>query len=196
MGNGGISQSGGESRNDALHKCRELMKRCDERPTLNNPRLAQRYIEGKLLVGTWFRIHSHDQKFTTLFQGESFVGGLDVEAITLLQQSAHRLGHLGEQTNNDVIHAHASKVGPDGEQNPVLLDVVKSIERPEEIVPSTLIWFESVNGIDRVLRRSLYFSTFFGFVFRGVILNGKVDPIGVWRSVPRIAAHNLIGEMV
>src|SRR5207248_1462643 len=60
----------------------------------------------------------------------------------------------------------------------------------------SFVWFDSVNRVDSILRRSLYFSPFFGFVFRGIVGNGEIDPIRVRRFVPSVATNKLVSEVV
>jgi hypothetical protein len=81
------------------------------------------------------------------------------------------------------------------EQQAVFFNVVESVEHPEGIIP-TFVWFESVDSIDRILGRALYFFAFSGFVFRGAVCNWEVDPMRAWRPVPGVTANNLVGQMV
>jgi hypothetical protein len=48
-----------------------------------------------------------------------------------------------------------------GEQQAVFVDVVKSAQNPELVIPS-FVWFETVDNVNRILPQALYFSSRFG----------------------------------
>lgn len=198
---GRIPQSGGNRRNDALDKCRELMERFENRLTLANARLADRYVKSELQIGIRFLIRSTDIEFEAWFKRESLVSGHE-ELIHSLKRRLNEISgaelvkKCGRETAGEhLAQMDSGRARTDCQQDPVLLDVVKSVEHPQEVIPS-LVWFERVDCVDSFLRRSLYFSALLGFVFRGIVLDGEVDPIGIWRIVPRIATDQLKSEMI
>ena len=196
----GISETRSESRNDALDKCRELMERFEQRLCLNNLRLIERYIKSELQILIQFRIGSIDEEFIACLQGEENVGGLEKSIKDRKLGSVERIiGISGGGPFHHPLHMSAKidalKHGANCDQKAVLLDVVKSIENPEKII-SSFVWFERIDRGERVLSRALYLSLFFGFVFRGVVRNRKINPIGIWRCVPGIGTDKLVGEMI
>src|SRR5271168_1443206 len=71
------AHAGRESHNDALDKCRELMDRFEQRLTLDNPRLIQRYVESKLHLLIHFRVGRIDEEFVALLQWEENISRLE-----------------------------------------------------------------------------------------------------------------------
>lgn len=181
-----------EAGNNAVDKIRELMNRFEQRLTLDNPRFIQRYIESKLHILIHFLIGSTHEEFVALLQREESVSGLEEQTDCGDFLTGKRLPHERRHIRSEVktlVH------GTHGYQEAVFFNIVKSVETPEKVIP-TLVRLERVDGIECLLPRSLYFSVLFGFIFRGVIRDGEVNPIRVWRMPPRVARNQLIGEMV
>jgi hypothetical protein len=96
---------------------------------------------------------------------------------------------------HDLANVHSSGSRPYGEQQTVLLDIVKSIKSPEEISP-TSVWFDEVNRVEYVLPGALYFSSLFGFVFRGIVGDWEINPVGLRRAVVGASAYQLEGQVI
>ena len=182
----------GEGRNDALDKCRELMERFEQRLTLDNPRLIQRYIASELYLLIRFRIGGIDEEFIACLQREKGVLGSDEYTdrwrIKIGERPPHMLPHMRYEIES-------WKHRTNGDQQAVFVDIVKSVECPEIIIP-TLVWFERVDCFERLIPRTLHFSVFLGFVFLGIACDREIYPDRIWRIVPGVVTNNLVGQMV
>ena len=136
-----------------------------KRLSLENLRLGERYIEGKLNILVRFKIPLHDKDRIALFSAQQIAGG-GMEPRGSLRQGMAQLNVAGEESfqsfsadlHADVLHADGGDY-----QEAVLVDVVKLIESPERVVPS-LVRVGSAQRIFDSLDDSLYFSARFGQV--------------------------------
>ena len=69
------------------------------------------------------------------------------------------------------------------------------MEQPEVVIPST-VRLDSINRLYSRMRHSLYFSELLGFVFRGVIRDGKVDMSTAASLSGRANLEQGIGQMI
>jgi hypothetical protein len=176
-----VSESSDEQRLEAKNKVIDVINHLNEqwenRFTLNNARLVENYLEGKahflILIEN---IAEPKNQFVALVQRTLPIGriGDELEVKRLAQIDDGR--HI-----NTAIFQVVSESAPeksrgrevcdsrtDGYQEAMLVDIVKLVKFPEQIVPS-LVRFGSVDSIYRRLRHALYFSFTRGFVFRGTI---------------------------
>ena len=182
----------GQGRNYALDHARQLMDRFEQRLTLSNPNLIDRYLESKLHLRVRLLINASNVEFDASFKGKSLVGWNEKKTRSFNQGSSvfDRKQICYQRSDIDTCCLRANC-----EQQAVLLDVVKSVKHPEDVIPS-LVWLERVDGVKCGLRSALYFSAFFGFVTREIVRDGEVDPFGIRGSIPRITANQLECEMV
>src|SRR5208337_1456807 len=83
------SEQGGELRDDAINEIRELMERFEQRLTLDNIRLVERYIKFELHLFVYFSIRGVCKQFVTCFQRahhricskEDMHGGWDMDRV-------------------------------------------------------------------------------------------------------------------
>lgn len=186
---GGVSQAGAQNGYDVVHECSKLMERINDRLTLKNPRLVQRYRESKLLIGVRLGTGQSGQEFEAWFY-RPLVGSCEKES----QLSKHFFEFIGGCFCKDLTGIKTTRHGADCQQHAMLSDVVKSVEDPQEVIPS-VVRLEPLDRIDRYLPRSLYFSLNFGSVYRG-LEDWEVDPAGVRGTVPSVATHQMEGQMI
>ena len=119
-------EPGGEGRKNALDKCRDLMERFEQRLTLDNPRLIQRYLESKLQLRIRFFIDSTDVEFEAFFQREPLVGGIKVDAhgFKRLDSIGGKGSCTGEYVCRKLAEVYACGLRTNRKQQAVLLNVV------------------------------------------------------------------------
>ncbi len=163
-----------ELKNDVSDKLCHLMQRFDNRLALDNLRLVERYIEMEFHILLHFR----------MLDGVDFVASIERDRSYALQSSnKSERGTIGlvSESDSDLTPfrwRHASRRIRDagGQQQTVLVNLVKLMETPERIIPS-FVWFERVESFYDILPKSLYFSTNVGrHVFRGTVNNGELIP--------------------
>jgi hypothetical protein len=194
MRNEQLNQKRFETRNEVVDQIKHLLERFDQRLTLDNLRLAERYIESKLHLLVHFCIGGIDEEFVACLQRKHTVIGPEesfgeVEVLTefIGPQPLHMCSHMGTQVK-------AAEGGANGKNQAVFIDIVKSVEDPERVIPS-LVWFDRVDRVYGTLPHALYFSGSFSFVYRGIVNNRKVDVLE--RPLP-VCSHKdqMISQMV
>lgn len=181
---------------EIINAIRHSSERFNQRLTLNNSRLAERYLKGELHLLIHFRVGSVLKEFVACFQGEKSVGGFekDVGENRNLPPCEfwNRGEHLSHKSTQVWADVDATECGTHSDQSAMFIDIVKTVQTPERIIP-TLIWFDSVNRFYSRLRHSPYFSGRFGFVFRGIVADREIGLLG--RS--RAASNNeLVSHVV
>ncbi len=158
-----------EAKNQTFNSIDKLMERWQERITIRNLQLADRFVN--------FELHLLLHLF---IKDTSEMWGACFEPIILSNLSNQPIGEKQIIMRN-------------GKEGAVLVDVVKLVESPEQIIP-TLVWFEPIDSFYRFLPHALYFSSLRGFVSSEILSNGKFDTTG--RFLAGANEHKLEGEMV
>ncbi len=130
--------------------------------TFANPRLIQRYVEGKLNILVHCRIREINQEIIACFQVEA-IRPNPIEPCNSRSWAGSDvwLG-LGQMfCNVEVVKSDASC-----KQQSVLVPPIEGVEPPESVIPS-LVWFDRPDRVNSVLFQALYFSRKAGLVLRG-----------------------------
>ena len=132
----------------------------------DDPKFVERYVKGKLYVVVRFRIRSINKECVACFQrklpicGEGCEGNLrDVDTPSL----SNLLLHNPRSVRSNI---EALKSGSDGEQQTVLVTIVKRMETPENIV-SSLVRLYSPDDFFRFIPHAVYFGVKSGFLLIG-----------------------------
>ena len=171
-------KQGLEAKDQVVDVVESLSKCWEDRFTLDNPRLVENYVKGKLhlLILIKDTVKAENQ-FVALVERALpiFFIGDDAE---IKHRAKVNVGGNVDPFFFEYVpcqpapdKAGSDKVCHDGTgsyQETVLVDIVKLIESPEKIVPS-LVRFGRVDSIYRRLRHALYFSFTRGFVFCGAV---------------------------
>jgi hypothetical protein len=138
--------------NDAAHNVEQFLEKFKNPFSLRDPRISERYLEGKLQVVVHIRCVSTAEQFLACFQGAVVSDRLEGRGCLSRDEAARKYG-MGLWWNC----LTAGKGGTCGQQEAVLVDAVKIVENPELVVPSH-VWSGRVDEVDRVLTHSAYFS--------------------------------------
>ncbi len=183
-----------ERGDQVVDKIHHLLESFDQRITLNNLRLAERYIKSEIHVLVDFMVEGINEQFIAYLQRAQAVGGPEVE-----RRDDNVLSPVGRARPHEILHhrpdINASEGGADGQQQAVLVDIVKFVELPDRIVP-TLVRFGCVDCIESVLPRSLYFSISEVWVFRGVVGDRILDFPGSCGYRADADPNGLVGDVV
>jgi hypothetical protein len=173
-----VSEQIGKTGNDALHELEHFIERFEQRLTLNNLRLVERYLKFELHILLQF----NDRRF-----GVEYVADLQRLPRTASVGPAHKINNSGVEGfrhlqghSGAIIESNAAHREPRGgcEQQAVLIDIVKFVDLPESIVPS-LVRLDSVQASYRFWPRQLYFPLDLErHVFIGSLANGEHDDLG------------------
>lgn len=128
----------------------QLMERWEQRITPSNLRLADRFLNSDIHILLTFVLKD---------TGEVWVARLDKELLKP-EKVVYPIGNK-------------KRVSIDGEQHPMLIDVVEVMQEPERLV-STFVRFEPVDSFFRDRGHSLYFSNFVPLVSGAVLGNRKL----------------------
>jgi hypothetical protein len=148
--------------NQIVDQVCHLMDRFDNRLTLNDGRLVDRYLKRELHLLVYFSTRMINEEFVACFQREHAVGWPDEDGEGRIIPTSHA-PELLRQVSPKI---DALKVRAGRKQQAVLVDTVKLVEFPKRVV-SSVVWFDRVYGIYSVLPHALCMSVFTRLVFRG-----------------------------
>lgn len=155
----------------------DFMERWNQRLTLGNPNFCQRYLNQELWLLIHFRV-GDSEEFVACFQ--SFLGGVSGNKPTDIIGEGECLAGVfpGPAISRFFpISKRLTSSGMNrgyGDQQLMLVEVVKFFESPEFVVPS-FVWFDLVENVYNILPQVLYFSSKAGkLIVRGAVSNGEV----------------------
>lgn len=157
-----------ERTDDTVDQLRRLMQHFENRLTLADPRLAERYDRGELDLLLYFGVRGASDNHVAHLN-RAGVGRVH-EHIHLRHDDliAHRvLQHLGHHRSD----VEAGRMKVDHKQQAVFVGIVQFIEDPESVSLPTLVRFERQEVFDGTGGQSLYFSLQRGFVLRSSVLS-------------------------
>lgn len=166
-------EQGLEAKNNVVNRLRHVMERFDQRLTLKNLRLAERYLKCELHLLVYFCVGEIGEEFVACLQREQAISGPhknvgDGHVLEDVSPSAFGPHLLLEHALHIRCEVDTPIVGTNRDNQAVFVDVVKFVETPERIIP-TLVWFNRVDSFNRIWPHALYFSSSVGFVLRGVV---------------------------
>jgi hypothetical protein len=155
---------------DAIHQLRELGQKWQDRLTLDNLRLDERYLIGDLSVGVEFRPlgwADGDNLIAFLNYWPSRAGGPLGRGGGEVDPHSYRtlLPGRKEKARGDVTNLHGGD-----DQHSVFVEVVQLVKAPEAVVPS-LIRLCGLDELKRTRGDALYYSGVEGFIFLGSLAN-------------------------
>jgi hypothetical protein len=187
-------EQGFECGQNAPDQIRHLKERFDQRLTLDNPRLAERYLKGEFQIILRFGSRGYvDGEHMALLKRKGIRALPDDEG----KVSAHEKGAILDKGLFDLGIApedNSAEYASHGHYQAVLVDVVQPIENPEGVIP-TLVGLDCVNCVDCIRPHSLCYSWRVGFV----LLGGVEDWERYVARTSRIAATDekqLIREVI
>lgn len=179
-----------ETFNDVEYPLRHFVERLQNRLTLDNLRLVERYIKQELHFLVHFRARD----------GKEFIACLHRDTGKHFKCSTHETG-LGLRPRNGLLinrslawrEALAAGRGTGREEQTMLVNLVKFMEFPEQEV-STLVWLEGINEFYRRWPNTLYFST----KFNRLVLRGGLSyrETCLCRNSAPPDSHEVAGKMV
>ena len=174
-----------EARNDPADQIGQMLDRFQQRLTVDNPRLAERYVKAEIHLLVHFSIRGVDEQLVAYLQRAEIIGGPNKKGWQAgMQATAHlpyRRADMGSQVQ-------ALKAGGNSDKQSMLVDVVKFVENPEIVSLPSFVWFDTVERVYGVLPQSLYFSLRTGFVMVGIGV-----PVDVERGVLALAGETAAG---
>ena len=149
-----------------------LVQRFHDVPTRQNIRFAKSYIDKNTRLSIRYMVSLDEQEYIASFKkcrhGESMLGRLPSESHLVLPDSQ----------------------GGDNEEM-VLVNDVKRMEPPQEIIPS-FVWTEPINIALGRYRHSMCFSWRFGVISFESLCDRKIDPLDGFASVSNKLTSNVI----
>ena len=136
-----------EAFNQTLNKIHHLMERWEQRITLRNLRLSDRFLKLELHILLDFIVKD---------TGERWIACLE---------------KIPEGREPIVQH---DAIAVNRKQSTMLIDVVKLVDSPEQIVP-ILVWLECIDSFYGFGAHTLYFSSLLPFVSNGILSNREFD---------------------
>lgn len=163
-----MSEKLSEGRDDLTYQLRHLTERYENRLTLDNPRLIERYLNSELHVRIHFCKNGILNEWVADFQRElAHPSGQHEEVGKVIENAVPSLSNVRSDIDGAVLSGGSY-------QKAVLAEVVKCMEMPEPLIPS-VVRFDIVDRFYSVVAESLYFSRRLGFVLCGGLRNGKAN---------------------
>ena len=184
------SQQSAELVDDVCDKLRHILESFQDRFTVRNLRLSERYLKGEIHILVEFSIRGVSKKYCACFNRAFRTDGADLKVC----EWRPRMASLCELPVNNRRDIGTSEVNSNGEQQAVLVGAVQCVEHPEHVPLPALVGLNYVDRFYRFWPKALYFSHLFGTVFRGGIVNGERNSLGV--SLASAGLPELQGEVV
>ena len=192
-----LSEQSRKVGNDVVNKLRHTVDRFENRLTLDNLRLVERYLEMNTILIIEFNIGTPPHKFVAYLQreapyghpGSSERGERFGERLSRMTSVVDILQHLQISWPHIAERAISRR-----NQQTVLVDIVKLVQVPERPI-STFVWFDRPDRIFRLPPRELYFSLNSGFEFRGVVGDREINVLE-GAGLPGSDADKLMSEMI
>lgn len=162
---------------DSINKARKLVEKWNDRLTMDNLRLCERYLKGEIeFLVSLYREPGHAAQFCAVIKYAGQSGSGSMPSNHEARNSSDALGRQfshgflgGPQTEAERIDAKCHHG-----QQPMFVNIVEFVEAPEIVVP-TLIRLERINDAYGARAHSLYLSRRIGFVFGSTLADGEVS---------------------
>jgi hypothetical protein len=160
-----------ELANQVIHEIYKLTERWEQRITLNNLRIVDRFLNFELHILLHIRVKTF--------------GSVEMWGACISNQKI---------TGHPV--ANQKVVASDTEMSSVFVDVVELVNAPQGVaVTPAFVWLKRINHFYRLWPDALYFSSLLGFVSSGILRNREFD--STTRFDRRRSNHGqLVCEMV
>jgi hypothetical protein len=152
----------------------ELIERGNNRLTVNNLTLSERYLKGELqvLIAASARSGSNTHNFRVIVQRKL--------PISRLEKDSWEVGQLREDAAFDElsesfaeVHANVCVRGPYGNNHSVLIQDIQLVDAPENCVVPSVIWLEPLDCCNSTLRGALYLHKTAGYNLSGLPFTGN-----------------------
>jgi len=178
--------------NQGSNEIHHFMQEWGDRPTLNNLRLAERWNNSELHLLLCFT-HGDGKQYIASLQRENILDRSDKNDPSLVFGNPAGKIPFRELTWRDTVRGH---IGGSGNEQSMLIDIVKQVENPEKLSVPASVWLDSIDGIYSVLPHALYFSGRFGLVFRGCLSNWEVNSGSGWVALAAPYGNEMVSNMV
>jgi hypothetical protein len=154
--------------NGLAQKLRDSIQAWQERFSLENPRLIQRYKKGELNVLLKFSTGLIPKKYVIVFEGKCQVADEQIPRIgSLMNRKEFRV--KGRHVNSEIS-------ADDSDWEPMLIDDAQAVQAPENLPFSSLVWFNLADRVYSILPHAFYLSKARGFVLAGTRAR-KLNPL-------------------
>jgi len=152
---------------DIADKMRGLMECWSNRLTLDNLRLSERYLKFGLHILIRFR-YRDSVEYIALLQRKRCAGfGFKNGSFLVGSEPVSNANRCFVSGNAVTVHGHKRIAQGRGEQGTVLVEEVQAVDVSENCAFPSIVCFDSFERFNSLWPKSLYYSTFFGFVFCG-----------------------------
>jgi len=140
----------------------DFLKRAEQRLTLDNRRLSERYLNSGLHILIHIRIGGSDVEY---------VAGLKRSIPSVLSGEDEKLTSMAVAPGDSplIFCRAAPLVGTNGRnQKPMLVEVIESMEGPESFSDAiaSFVWFDRIDKFYSILPHTYHSSSLFGIVGR------------------------------
>jgi hypothetical protein len=197
MGKIESTEAGLELKDSVANKISKMLDRFNQRLTLDNLRLIERYIKAEIVLLIHF--HINGGQYVAYLQRAHVVSGPEKGGhpgeITRLERRSENsalLSHSPGSPHGRATKIQASECAPDSDNNAVLVDVVQAVKHPKLVPLPSFVRFELAKRINSVLpQAALYFS----LKVVGGIRGGEIEVL-VRSGGAKPNDQQVIGQMI
>jgi hypothetical protein len=190
-----VSQQDSELIYNAINKLRDLGEKWNDRLTVDNLRLGERYANNEIHLLFYLRVGIDSEQFVACFQRADYFYGLEGRHGNWFSSLPLRPVHQEPVILKGDADAGHEVCAGSGKQQAVLVDSVKIMDSPEAVIPS-LVWFDRADCIQDISVRPLYFSLQRGFQLGVAGADGEGNGIFGFPSVILPGAVKLERQMI
>jgi hypothetical protein len=193
-----LDEQGLETENQVIDAIRHSNERWEQRLTLGNLRLAERYLKGELHLLVEWACPDNGFEGIAFFERAEMPVTSKHKALSVDFGIGNCSPLLGVEVSDESVshiigHGRTDERRPDSDKKAMFVDEIESMKTPEYVAISSLVWFDRTDRVFGRLRHALYFSRRFGFVFRGVIGNGEISKLA---GSAAIGQNEMIGKVI
>ena len=177
--------------NDPLYKIEKFLQEWDNRFTLHNPRLLERYVEAVLYFFVVFRLVGVLNDYVAVFVAIDYSGDDNAGHLNILSGFSSRTAKASSGVFADV---DVTPRRGNSQQELVLIGDVKAMENPKVVIPS-LVWLQPFDRFASGLTQTLCLTSVGTFESVGVVTDREGMRLRDLRTVvtSKVANQNIQG---
>ncbi len=175
--------------NNVADKIKRTLERFENRLSLRDLRLSERYLKSELQILVQFKVF---KEYVASFQRTNLLlGGNElISCVSEASEQRNASPPIPQSVNRNHRCADSSKCA-------VLVDVIQFAEPPNRVIP-TLVRFDRIDRFYRIFAHQLYFSMLTGFVFLGGAGNRESNRAELSTAIGTFTGgeNELIGQVI
>ena len=185
-----------KAKNQVLDNLQHLVERFNNRLTLDNPRLIERYVKGELQMLIHFFVAGHpSEEYVAHLRSAASSRGSEERPLQIDPRGHIGVTRLCEQLPHRISDEDTMVSDEVSKDSPVLIHDIQTVEHPQQRIP-TLARVDRMERFYDFWPEGLYWSEGFGFRSLGVVVNRKLNFAPIVTGVFPANEEKLVSEVV